>query len=118
MSGSSVDAFLAPRLDDYIAETARLCAHPSISAHRLGLPECADMVASGTKSVVVTTVDRANDLGKQLAAPGVALIKATPLGSLFTESPEDQAAKARDSQVHRAASQATQQADAFIKSNR
>ncbi len=46
MTGSSIDAFLAVRLDGYIAETARLCAHPSISAQRLGLPECAEMVAA------------------------------------------------------------------------
>ena len=33
---------------------------------RTSIPECADKLASGTKSVVVTTVDRVNDLGKRL----------------------------------------------------
>ena len=84
---------------------------------RTGIPECADKAASGAKSVVVTTVDRANDLGKRLAAPPIALIRATPLAGLFTESPETAATKARDAAVQRAAQQA-QQADIFIKTNR
>jgi len=40
-----VDTFLARRLEDYIAETARLCAQPSISAQRVGLHECAALIA-------------------------------------------------------------------------
>ncbi len=40
-----IDAFLSERLDEYIAETARLCASPSISAQGVGLPECAGLVA-------------------------------------------------------------------------
>ena len=34
--------------------------------NRTAIPDCADKVASGTKSVVVSTVDRANDVGKWL----------------------------------------------------
>jgi len=41
----SIDVFLSRQLDTYIAETARLCAQPSISAQRIGLPECAVLVA-------------------------------------------------------------------------
>src|SRR5205823_3920594 len=85
---------------------------------RTGIPECADKAAAGAKSLVVTTVDRANDLGKRLMAPPTALIRATPLADLFTESPEDQAAKARDAEVQRASEQAGRQADAFLKTNR
>ncbi len=40
-----LDDFLARRLDNYIAEAARLCAQPSVSAQGFGLPECADLVA-------------------------------------------------------------------------
>jgi acetylornithine deacetylase/succinyl-diaminopimelate desuccinylase-like protein len=40
-----VDAFLTRRLEDYIAETARLCAQPSVSAQGIGLQECAVLVA-------------------------------------------------------------------------
>jgi len=43
---ATADAFLAARLDEYIAETARLCAHPSISAHGRVLPECAAAVGA------------------------------------------------------------------------
>jgi hypothetical protein len=86
--------------------------------NRTCIPDCADKVAAGTKSVVVTTVDRANDLGKLLLAPPVALIRATPLANLFTESPEDRAAHERDAQVRRARDQALRQEDAFINTNR
>jgi len=40
----SIDSFLQSRLDDYIAETARLCAQPSVSATGYGVAECADLV--------------------------------------------------------------------------
>ncbi len=41
----SIDAFLTAKLDGYIAETARLCTQPSVSAKNEGLPECAELVA-------------------------------------------------------------------------
>jgi acetylornithine deacetylase/succinyl-diaminopimelate desuccinylase-like protein len=41
----AIDDFLSRQLDTYIAETARLCAQPSVSAQRIGLPECAALVA-------------------------------------------------------------------------
>ncbi|MGQ0549965.1 MAG: M20/M25/M40 family metallo-hydrolase [Armatimonadota bacterium] len=40
-----IDAFLQAGLDGYVAETARLCAQPSVSAKNEGLPECAELVA-------------------------------------------------------------------------
>jgi acetylornithine deacetylase/succinyl-diaminopimelate desuccinylase-like protein len=45
MNGAKIDTYLEAKLDDYIAETIRLCAQPSISAMNLGLRECAAMVA-------------------------------------------------------------------------
>jgi acetylornithine deacetylase/succinyl-diaminopimelate desuccinylase-like protein len=40
-----MDAFLKAHLDDYIAETAQLCAQPSVSAKGEGMRECAQLVA-------------------------------------------------------------------------
>lgn len=46
MVGSeAIDGFLEQHLDGYIAEVSRLCAQPSISAQRVGLNECAALVA-------------------------------------------------------------------------
>jgi hypothetical protein len=85
---------------------------------RTSIPECADKLAAGTKSMVGTTVSRANDLGKMLLAPPIALIRATPLANLFTESQEDLAEKARNVQAQRARYQELRQEDAFITTNR
>jgi acetylornithine deacetylase/succinyl-diaminopimelate desuccinylase-like protein len=40
-----IDAHLQEHFDQYIAETVRLCAQPSISARGEGIQECADLVA-------------------------------------------------------------------------
>jgi acetylornithine deacetylase/succinyl-diaminopimelate desuccinylase-like protein len=40
-----LDAFIVHNLDRYVAETARLCAQPSVSATGLGVAACADLVA-------------------------------------------------------------------------
>jgi len=40
-----IDSFLNDHLDDYIAETAQLCAQPSVSAKGEGMRECAQLVA-------------------------------------------------------------------------
>ena len=40
-----ITAFLEAHVDDYIAETARLCAVPSVSAKGAHMQECADLVA-------------------------------------------------------------------------
>jgi acetylornithine deacetylase/succinyl-diaminopimelate desuccinylase-like protein len=40
-----IDAYIEAHLEDSIAELARLCAQPSISAQRLGIDECAALVA-------------------------------------------------------------------------
>jgi acetylornithine deacetylase/succinyl-diaminopimelate desuccinylase-like protein len=42
---SKFDAYLESHLEDSIAELSRLVAQPSISAQKLGLEECADLVA-------------------------------------------------------------------------
>lgn len=39
-----IDSFLQSNLDSYIAETARLCAQPSVSAKSEGTHECANLV--------------------------------------------------------------------------
>ncbi|HEX9839439.1 MAG TPA: peptidase M20, partial [Anaerolineales bacterium] len=39
-----LDAFLQANLDNYIQETAQLCAQPSISARKEGVLECAELV--------------------------------------------------------------------------
>jgi acetylornithine deacetylase/succinyl-diaminopimelate desuccinylase-like protein len=40
-----IDAYIEAHLEDSIAELARLCAQPSVSAQRLGIDECAALVA-------------------------------------------------------------------------
>jgi acetylornithine deacetylase/succinyl-diaminopimelate desuccinylase-like protein len=44
-STGKIDAYLQERLEDYITETARLCAQPSISATGEGVLECAELVS-------------------------------------------------------------------------
>jgi acetylornithine deacetylase/succinyl-diaminopimelate desuccinylase-like protein len=44
MTIGQIDSFLSSRLDDYLAETAELCAQPSISARKEGVRECAELV--------------------------------------------------------------------------
>jgi acetylornithine deacetylase/succinyl-diaminopimelate desuccinylase-like protein len=39
-----IDQFLRERIDDYVVETARLCAQPSVSATGVGIDACADLV--------------------------------------------------------------------------
>ena len=41
---NQLDAFLQNNLDNYIQETAELCAQPSISARKEGVSECAELV--------------------------------------------------------------------------
>ncbi|HMA34800.1 MAG TPA: M20/M25/M40 family metallo-hydrolase [Chloroflexia bacterium] len=45
-SNTAIDAFLDAHLDSYIAETARLCAQPSVSAQGVGMQACADLVGT------------------------------------------------------------------------
>lgn len=45
-NSEQIDAYLDARLDTYIAETAELCAQPSVSAKGEGMRECAQLVAS------------------------------------------------------------------------
>ncbi len=40
----AIDQFLQTHLNDYIKETSRLCAQPSISTTGLGIDECAELV--------------------------------------------------------------------------
>ncbi|MBI5292892.1 MAG: M20/M25/M40 family metallo-hydrolase [Chloroflexi bacterium] len=43
---SAIDKYIDTHLEDSIAELARLCAQPSVSAQGLGITECAELVAS------------------------------------------------------------------------
>ncbi len=43
---SAIDKYIETHLEDSIAELARLCAQPSVSAQGLGITECAELVAS------------------------------------------------------------------------
>jgi hypothetical protein len=106
---------LAQKVESAVARTGDATRR---LVNRTGLPEAVDKVAAGTKSAVVSTVDRANDLGERLVALPVALIRATPLGNLFQESPEDQAEKARNAEVRRATDRATRIEDSYLKTNR
>jgi acetylornithine deacetylase/succinyl-diaminopimelate desuccinylase-like protein len=45
-NAKQIDTFLESRLDGYIAETAQLCAQPSVSAKHEGMAECAQLVAA------------------------------------------------------------------------
>src|SRR5437763_364599 len=45
-NAKQIDTFLESRLDGYIAETAELCAQPSVSAKHEGMAECAQLVAA------------------------------------------------------------------------
>ena len=42
---SSIDRYIDQNLDTSIAELSLLCAQPSVSAQKLGLPECAQLVS-------------------------------------------------------------------------
>jgi acetylornithine deacetylase/succinyl-diaminopimelate desuccinylase-like protein len=42
---SQIDTFLQDHLDQYVQETAELCAQPSVSATGAGVPACASLVA-------------------------------------------------------------------------
>src|SRR5687767_13798336 len=41
---AALDTFLRDRLDAYIAEAARLCAQPSVSARKEGIEDCVALV--------------------------------------------------------------------------
>ncbi len=84
---------------------------------RTGLPDLHDRMVSGTKNVVETTLDRANEVGKRLCEPPRALLANTPLGGVFTSSPEERAAKARDAQLQRVQDAASRQ-DIYVPTNR
>src|SRR3990172_5661274 len=43
---SAIDKYIDTHLEDSIAELARLCTQPSVSAQGLGITECAELVAS------------------------------------------------------------------------
>ena len=43
---TQIDAYIERNIDRYIAQLARLCGQPSISAQNLGIAECAQLVAT------------------------------------------------------------------------
>lgn len=84
---------------------------------RTGLPECNAKIANATKSFALTTADRINDVGRFICGPPTELVRRTPLGSLFTSSPENLAIHERDALIRRAEVEARQTAS-FISTNR
>ncbi len=84
---------------------------------RTGIPDVRDKILSGAKNVAETSADRVRDLGRTVATPVLQIVKATPLGTAFTTSPEQRATRERDDLVRRAEAEATRlQAD--IPTNR
>ena len=61
-TAQAFDRFLQARLDGYIAETAGLCAQPSISTRGEGVAECADLV--------VRTLERHEFRAYKIETPG------------------------------------------------
>ncbi len=49
-ANAKLDAYIKENLDKYIAETARLCTQPSVSARSEGTKECAKLVAEVLKN--------------------------------------------------------------------
>src|SRR5258708_27559605 len=49
-NSKEIDTYLESQLNAYIAETAQLCAQPSVSAKHEGMAECAQLVAAILKS--------------------------------------------------------------------
>jgi len=43
---SKIDAYIQDHLDESMAELSALCAQPSVSAQGIGIPDCAELVAS------------------------------------------------------------------------
>jgi hypothetical protein len=95
-----------------LVKAERATAHVGQSTARLvqrtGLPEVGQKIGSCVKNVAETGADRVHDVGKAVAGPVVGFVKATPLATLLTSSPEDRAAKARDVAVKRAGDEAKQ----------
>jgi hypothetical protein len=75
-------------------------------AEKSGLSELAKRGAEGAKSVAVNTKNGIHDLGQQLCAPAIGLLNTTPLGSVFRSDLAEQARRARDAEIRRAARQA------------
>ncbi|MBI5303435.1 MAG: M20/M25/M40 family metallo-hydrolase [Chloroflexi bacterium] len=69
-----LDSFLKTHLDEYIAETARLCAQPSISAKGEGTHECANLI--------VATLEKHGYRVQKFATPGNPIIVGHADGAL------------------------------------
>jgi hypothetical protein len=76
---------------------------------RSGLPMASSFARKAVKNVALTTVDRVHDAAKLVAGPIVKLVQSTPLGSAFTQSPEQLAERQRDQAVQRARAEALKQ---------
>lgn len=96
-------------------------AHTTEATRRLldrtGLPALRDRVAEGARSVVQTSADRTNALGRQLLGPPTELVRRTPFANLFTSSQEDRASRDRASEVRRVETEFRRE-DGTIPTNR
>lgn len=50
MNIETIDRFIESQLDQSIAELSRLCAQPSVAAQKLGIEDCAELVADALKA--------------------------------------------------------------------
>ena len=73
---------------------------------RTGLPAAAGKIHDGARNAVGASADGVRSVGKRVAAPVVQLIRATPLSSIFSSNPENQALRERDQLSSRAEAEA------------
>ncbi len=69
--------------------------------HRTGVPDAAHHVAAGTVGTMQMTADGVKFVGTPVTAPFVKVVRATPLGSIVTPSPERAAIRERDIVIER-----------------
>lgn len=69
---------------------------------RTGLPVAYNRVCEGTSNAAGAAADGARALGRAAVTPVLQIVRATPLGTIFTSDPSRQAERERDSMVRRA----------------
>ncbi|HWL09846.1 MAG TPA: hypothetical protein VNQ76_15680 [Planctomicrobium sp.] len=69
--------------------------------HRTGVPDAAHHVAAGAVGTLQTTADGVKFVGTVTTTPIVKIVRATPLGSIVTPSPERTAIRGRDMAIER-----------------
>jgi hypothetical protein len=75
---------------------------------KAGLPELTHAAAQGTKNFVGHAAEGGQAVGSMVTAPVVQVLRATPLGSIFSGGPGEFAQHHRDQEVRRAADKAAE----------